>query len=34
MWIEDSITGDYSPFVNPDVYREVTPYTTTPIHTS
>jgi hypothetical protein len=27
------ITGDYVPFVNPDVYREVTPYTTTPIHT-
>ena len=33
LWIEDMITGDYSPFVNPDVYREVTPYTTTPIHT-
>ena len=33
LWIEDMITGDYVPFVNPDVYREVTPYTTTPIHT-
>ena len=33
MWIEDMITGDYVPFVNPDVYREVTPHTTTPIHT-
>jgi hypothetical protein len=28
-----SISGNYVPFVNPDVYREVTPYTTTPIHT-
>jgi L-alanine-DL-glutamate epimerase-like enolase superfamily enzyme len=33
LWVEDMITGDYSPYVNPDVYREVTPYTTTPIHT-
>ena len=33
LWIEDMITGDYVPYVNPDVYREVTPYTTTPIHT-
>ena len=33
LWVEDMITGDYVPFVNPDVYREVTPYTTTPIHT-
>jgi len=33
LWIEDMITGDYSPYINPDVYREVTPYTTTPIHT-
>ena len=24
MWIEDMITGDYVPYVNPDVYREVT----------
>jgi L-alanine-DL-glutamate epimerase-like enolase superfamily enzyme len=33
LWIEDMITGDYVPFVNPDLYREVTPHTTTPIHT-
>lgn len=33
MWIEDMITGDYVPFVNADVYREVTAQTTTPIHT-
>lgn len=33
LWIEDTITGDYSPFVNPDVYRDVTHQTTTPIHT-
>jgi len=33
LWIEDMITGDYVPFVNSDLYRQVTPYTTTPIHT-
>ncbi len=33
MWVEDMITGDYVPFVNPDVYREVTRATSTPIHT-
>jgi L-alanine-DL-glutamate epimerase-like enolase superfamily enzyme len=33
LWVEDMITGDYSPYVNPDVYREVTRATTTPIHT-
>ncbi|WDR05270.1 mandelate racemase/muconate lactonizing enzyme family protein [Devosia rhodophyticola] len=33
LWVEDMITGDYSPFVNPDVFREVTRATTTPIHT-
>jgi L-alanine-DL-glutamate epimerase-like enolase superfamily enzyme len=33
MWLEDMITGDYMPFVNADVYREVTVATTTPIHT-
>jgi L-alanine-DL-glutamate epimerase-like enolase superfamily enzyme len=33
MWLEDMITGDYVPFVNPDLYREITPHTTTPIHT-
>ena len=33
LWIEDTITGDYSPYVNHDVYRDVTHATTTPIHT-
>ena len=33
LWLEDLITGDYSPFVNADVYRELTLATTTPIHT-
>jgi L-alanine-DL-glutamate epimerase-like enolase superfamily enzyme len=33
MWLEDMITGDYVPFVNADVYRDVTRATTTPIHT-
>jgi len=33
MWLEDLITGDYTPFVNADLYREVTTATTTPIHT-
>ena len=33
MWVEDTITGDYSPYVNPDVYKDVTHHTTTPIHT-
>ena len=33
MWLEDMLTGDYVPFVNADVYRELTHATTTPIHT-
>ncbi len=33
MWIEDALTGDYVPYVNADVYREVTSQTSTPIHT-
>ena len=33
MWVEDSITGDYSPYVNPGLYKDVTHHTTTPIHT-
>ncbi len=33
LWLEDMLTGDYTPFVNADVYREVTVSTTTPIHT-
>ena len=32
-WLEDMITGDYIPFVNADVYGELTQATTTPIHT-
>jgi len=33
MWLEDLLTGDYVPYVNPDAYREVTRATSTPIHT-
>jgi L-alanine-DL-glutamate epimerase-like enolase superfamily enzyme len=33
LWLEDLITGDYTPYVDADVYREVTRSTTTPIHT-
>ncbi|HYI25997.1 MAG TPA: mandelate racemase/muconate lactonizing enzyme family protein [Thermomicrobiales bacterium] len=33
LWLEDMITGDYSPFVNADVYRELTRSSSTPIHT-
>ena len=33
MWLEDLITGDYVPYVNADVYRDVTQSTSTPIHT-
>ncbi|MFC0406683.1 mandelate racemase/muconate lactonizing enzyme family protein [Roseomonas elaeocarpi] len=33
MWLEDMITGDYVPYVNADLYREVTRATSTPIHT-
>ena len=33
MWLEDMLTGDYIPFVNADVYRELTQATSTPIHT-
>lgn len=32
-WLEDLLTGDYTPYVNADVYREVTRSTSTPIHT-
>jgi L-alanine-DL-glutamate epimerase-like enolase superfamily enzyme len=32
-WLEDMITGDYATHVNPDVYRELTQATSTPIHT-
>ncbi len=33
MWLEDTITGDYTPYVLADVYREITRATSTPIHT-
>ena len=33
MWLEDLITGDYVPWVNADVFREVTRTSVTPIHT-
>lgn len=33
LWLEDLITGDYTPYVNANVYREVTRRTATPIYT-
>jgi len=33
LWVEDMITGDYVSHVDPDVYREVSRATATPIHT-
>ena len=33
VWMEDAITGDYTPYVHPDYFLQVTPYTSTPIHT-
>jgi L-alanine-DL-glutamate epimerase-like enolase superfamily enzyme len=33
MWLEDLITGDYTPFVGADLYRDLTRSTSTPIHT-
>ncbi len=33
MWLEDLITGDYTPYVLADVYREVTRSTSVSIHT-
>jgi L-alanine-DL-glutamate epimerase-like enolase superfamily enzyme len=32
-WLEDIITGDYTPYPNADVFREVTQATSIPIHT-
>ena len=32
-WMEDLITGDYTPYTLADLYREVTQSTSTPIHT-
>ncbi len=33
MWLEDLITGDYTPYTLASAYREVTHSTSTPIHT-
>lgn len=33
VWLEDMITGDYMPYPNADVFREVTQSTSVPIHT-
>jgi L-alanine-DL-glutamate epimerase-like enolase superfamily enzyme len=33
MWLEDMVTGDYTPYVLADLYREVTRSTSTMIHT-
>jgi len=33
LWLEDLLTGDYTPFVNADVYKDLTQATSTPIHT-
>ena len=33
MWMEDTMTGDYTPYVDPERFLQVTPYTNTPIHT-
>jgi L-alanine-DL-glutamate epimerase-like enolase superfamily enzyme len=33
MWLEDLLTGDYTPYVMADQYQEVTRSTSTPIHT-
>ncbi len=33
MWLEDLLTGDYTPYVMADDYKELTQSTTTPIHT-
>lgn len=33
MWLEDMLTGDYTPYVLPELYRELTTRSTTPIHT-
>jgi L-alanine-DL-glutamate epimerase-like enolase superfamily enzyme len=33
MWLEDMLTGDYTPYVMADDYLELTQCTTTPIHT-
>ncbi|MDQ6433837.1 mandelate racemase/muconate lactonizing enzyme family protein [Mesorhizobium sp. LHD-90] len=33
LWVEDLLSGDYTPWVNAGLYRDLTNSTTTPIHT-
>ena len=33
MWLEDTFTGDYTPYTLAKVYRDITSSTSTPIHT-
>jgi L-alanine-DL-glutamate epimerase-like enolase superfamily enzyme len=33
LWLEDLLTGDYTPYVSAEIYRDLTMSTTTPIHT-
>ncbi|MBM3262865.1 MAG: mandelate racemase/muconate lactonizing enzyme family protein [candidate division Zixibacteria bacterium] len=33
LWCEDMLSGDYTPYVHADLFREVTVATSTPIHT-
>jgi len=33
MWLEDMITGDYTPYTDVEAYRLISSNTTTPIHT-
>jgi L-alanine-DL-glutamate epimerase-like enolase superfamily enzyme len=33
MWLEDTVNGDYNPYVLADVYRDITMKVSTPIHT-
>ena len=33
MWLEDLITGDYTPYTLASIYRDITMQTSTPIHT-
>src|SRR5215211_4080268 len=33
IWLEDLLTGDYTPYVQPELYRDLTMRSSTPIHT-
>lgn len=33
LWLEDLLSGDYTPWVDADLYRDLTTATSTPIHT-